>query len=135
MSASRYPFRMAGDIPVVTAPDEIDITTAGQLRAVLLEWQTQGFTTVVVDLTGTQFCDSTGLRELVWAHKRAVADGGGLRLVTPAEGVFARIFTVTGLDGIVPHYATLQQALAQATDTAARFCSPGCRVSARQDGS
>jgi anti-anti-sigma regulatory factor len=34
----------------------------------------------VVDLTGTQFCDSAGLRELVWAHKRTVADGG-LRLV------------------------------------------------------
>lgn len=61
---------------MVAAPAEIDTTTAGQLRAVLFEWQTQGYTTVVVDLTGTQFCDSTGLRELVWAHKRAVADGG-----------------------------------------------------------
>src|SRR5207237_1772817 len=113
--ATGYPFQMAGGVPVIAAPDEIDTTTAGQLRAVLFEWQTQGYTTVVVDLTGTQFCDSTGLRELVWAHKRAVADGGGLRLVIPAEGAFARIFTVTGLDGIVPRYATVQQALAPGT--------------------
>jgi anti-sigma B factor antagonist len=116
---------MAGGVPVVAAPAEIDTTSAGQLRAVLFEWQTQGYTTVVVDLTGTQFCDSTGLRELVWAHKRAVADGGGLRLVTRAEGAFARIFTVTGLAGILPRYQTVQQALGQAPATTARRPSRG----------
>jgi len=125
MPTTRYPFQMADGIPVVTAPTEIDITTAGQLRAVLFNWQNQGYITVVVDLTSTQFCDSTGLRELVWAHKRAVADGGGLRLVVPAEGAFARIFTVTGLDGIVPRYATQEQALAQAPTTTARRPCPG----------
>jgi hypothetical protein len=49
---------MTGGVPVVTAPAEIDITTAGQLRAMLTEWATRGHTTVVVDLTGTQFCVS-----------------------------------------------------------------------------
>jgi anti-sigma B factor antagonist len=118
--ASEYPLQMGGNVPVVTAPAELDTTTAGQLRAILLQWQNQGYTTVVVDLTGTQFCDSAGLRELVWAHKRAVADGGGLRLVTPAEGAVARIFTVTGLDGILPRYTTLAQALAQRPAAPAR---------------
>ena len=110
---------------MVAALAEIDTTTAGQLRAVLFEWQTQGYTAVVVDLTGTQFCDSTGLRELVWAHRRAVAGGGGLRLVTRAEGAVARIFTVIGLDGILPRYQTVQQALGQAPATAARRPSRG----------
>src|SRR5262249_38349559 len=77
MSATKYPFQMVGGVPVVTAPPEIDATTVGQLRAILLEWHTRGHTTVVVDMTGTLFCDSAGLRELVWAHKRGVADGGG----------------------------------------------------------
>jgi anti-sigma B factor antagonist len=113
MPAAEYSVQMAGGVPVVTAPTEIDTTTAGQLRAVLAEWQSQGHTTVIVDLTGTQFCDSAGLRELVVAHKRAVADGGGLQLVIPTEGVFLRIFTATGLDGIIPHFVTLGQALVQ----------------------
>jgi hypothetical protein len=65
-----------------------------------------------VDLTGTRFCDSAGLRELMTAHKRAVADGGGLRLVTLADGAFVRIFTIIGLDSIIPHFPTLNQALA-----------------------
>jgi hypothetical protein len=34
MSASRYPFQMAGRVPVVLAPAEIDLTTVG-LRLVI----------------------------------------------------------------------------------------------------
>ncbi len=113
MSVSKYPFQMAGGVPVVTAPAEIDATTAGQLRAILLEWHTRGHAAVVVDMTGTQFCDSAGLRELVRAHKRARAEGGELRLVLPADGAVPRVFTVTGLDRLIPHFTALEQALAQ----------------------
>jgi anti-sigma B factor antagonist len=104
---------MAGGVPVVTAPAEIDTTTAGQLRAILLEWHARGHATVVVDMTGTRFCDSAGLRELVQAHKRAVAEGGELRLVLPADGAVPRVFTFTGLDRLIPRFAALGQALAQ----------------------
>ena len=113
MPATGYMFQMAGGVPVVTAPAEIDITTAGGLRAILAEWHARGLTTMVVDLTATRFCDSAGLQELVRAHKRAVADGGGLRLVIPADAALLRVFDVTGLDGIIPHFATMTQALAQ----------------------
>lgn len=67
---------------------------------------------MVVDLSGTVYCDLAGLQELEVAHERAVADGGGLRLVTPAGGAFLRIFTVTGC--VIPAFGTVQEALAQA---------------------
>jgi anti-sigma B factor antagonist len=120
MSATRYPNQMVGGVPVVTAPAEIDTTTAGQLRAILVEWHTRGHVTVVVDMSGTQFCDSAGLRELVRAHKRARAEGGELRLVIPADGAVPRIFTFTGLDRLIPHFAALGQALAQVPAAAGR---------------
>jgi anti-sigma B factor antagonist len=107
-------FLMAGGVPVVTAPDQIDIATAGQLRAMLTGWAARGHTTLVVDLTGTQFCDSAGLSVLVRAHKQALDQGGGLRLVLPASGAMVRVFTLTGLDHVIPHFASLEQALAQA---------------------
>src|SRR5215472_15192831 len=66
MPATGYPFQMAGGMPVVTAPSGIDATTVSELRAILFEWLSRGHTTVVVDLTATQFCDSAGLRELAW---------------------------------------------------------------------
>jgi anti-anti-sigma factor len=63
------PFRLVGGVPVVTAPAEIDVATSGQLRAALAEWAACGHTTLVVDMTGTRFCDSTGLNALVRVHK------------------------------------------------------------------
>jgi anti-anti-sigma factor len=113
MPAAGYPVQMAGGVPVVTAPAEIDITTSGQLQAVLSEWRTRGHATVVVDMTDTQFCDSAGLMELVRAHRQAVAHGGGLRLVISADTAILRVFTLIGLDRVIPRFASLEQALAQ----------------------
>lgn len=119
MAGAEYPFQMIGGLPVVTVPAEIDITTSAQLRATLSRWHSRGCDTVVVDLTGTVYCDMAGLHELELAHKRAAADGGGLRLVTPADGPFMRIFTVTGDDRVIPAFDTVQHALAQLSTAAA----------------
>jgi anti-sigma B factor antagonist len=113
MPASEYPCQMIGDVPVVTAPAEIDATTSDQLRAILLEWHSRGHTAVVVDLTRTQYCDSAGMGELLRGHKRAAADGGGLWLVVRPDGAFMRVFSILGLHLTIPHFATLDQALAQ----------------------
>jgi anti-sigma B factor antagonist len=130
-------FQMAGGMPVVTAPAEIDVTTAGQLRAMLAAWATRGHTTVVVDMTGTQFCDSSGLTVLVRAHKQALAEGGELRVVLPASGPVLRIFTLTGLDGVIAHFTGLEQALAQVPDGRVRprgpRPSPGMRSRAERN--
>jgi anti-anti-sigma factor len=104
---------MVSGVPVVTAPPELDITTADQLRAVLLDTAARGHATAVVDLTGTRFCDSYGLHTLLRAHKLAQADGGELRLVTPADGIVPRIFALTCLGTLIPCFASLEEALAQ----------------------
>ena len=102
-------------MPVVAAPAEIDVTTAGQLRGLLLEAAAAtGRPTAVVDLTGTEFCDSSGLHTLLRAHNRAVAEGGGLRLVVPPDGVVRRVLSLTGLDLLLPCFSSLAEALAPA---------------------
>ena len=108
-----YPIKMTSGVPVVTAPAEIDITTADRLRLVLLETAAHGHTTVVVDMTRTQFCDSAGLSVLVRAHKRALEEGGELRLVIPDGGAVFRIFTLTSLYRFIPRFGSLQEALLQ----------------------
>jgi anti-sigma B factor antagonist len=125
VSATGYPFQMVGGVPVVATPTEIDMTTVGQLRAILSDWLIRGQTTVVVDMTGTRFCDCAGLRELVLAHQRAAREGGGLRLVIPADGVVLRVVTVTGLDGLIPRFTALERALAQVPAAPARTLRPG----------
>src|SRR5690349_21261720 len=102
---------MVGGVPVVAGPAEIDVTTAEELRAVLLDSATPGRATVVVDLSQTTFCDSAGLHTLLRAHKRALTEGGELRLVVPPYGAVQRILTLTGLEGIFPCYPSLAEAL------------------------
>lgn len=112
MSDAGFPVEMIQGVPVVTAPVEIDVTNAGRLRIALLESAAGGHATFVVDMTGTGFCDSAGLNVLVLAHKRALAEGGELRLVIPAVAVL-RAFAITGVDTVIPHFPTLEEALAQ----------------------
>jgi anti-sigma B factor antagonist len=107
---NRYPLMVNG-VPVVEASEEIDICNAEQLRMVLLEACSGGRATVVVDMTRTRYCDSSGFSVLVGVHKRALAEGGGLRLVIPDGSRVARIFTVIGLGRFIPRFASLDQAL------------------------
>ena len=115
-----FPVQMVGGVPVVAAPEEIDITNADRLRAALLEAAVHGHGRFVVDMTRTRFCDTAGLHALVAAHKRTRTEGGQVvLLVVPGTGVL-RIFAITGLDRVIPYAASLEEALAQMPD--ARLC-------------
>ena len=110
MPDNRYPLMING-VAVVSAPAEIDAANAGQLRAVLLEAGRRGHGRVVVDMTGTRYCNSAGFSALVAAHRWALAEGGGLRLVIADGSRVLRIFTVIGLVRFIPRFARLEQAL------------------------
>ena len=110
MPEASFPVEVISGVPVVTAPEEIDITNAAGLRAALLEAAAHGSRTLVVDMAQTQFCDSAGLNVLVRAHKRARAEDGELLLVICAAAVL-RIFAVTGIDHLIPNFPNLEQAL------------------------
>jgi anti-sigma B factor antagonist len=106
----RFPVELVSGVPVVAAPEEIDITNAPDLRSALLQTAAGGPGTLVADLTRTRFCDSSGLHTLLAAHKRVQADGGELRLVTPAAAVL-RVFAITGIDRMIPNFTSLDDAL------------------------
>ena len=76
-------FEVVSGVPVVAAPQEIDITNAEALRSVLLEAAAHGHGTLVADMTVTRFCDSSVMHTLLSAHKRIQAEGGELLLVIP----------------------------------------------------
>jgi anti-sigma B factor antagonist len=111
MPEARLPVEVVRGMPVVTAPEEIDINNAAALRAALLEAAAHGRGAMVADMSRTQFCDSAGLHVLVRAHKRAQAEGGELLLVVPAITVL-RIFEITGIDRMIPNFPSLEDALA-----------------------
>jgi anti-sigma B factor antagonist len=117
MPDDRFPVEMVGGVPVVAAPDEIDITNAEALRSALIKAAANGNSTLVVDMTRTRFCDSSGLHTLIAAHKRAGAEGRQVLLVIPSTPVL-RVFALTAMDRVIPNFTSLAEALAQAPATA-----------------
>jgi anti-anti-sigma factor len=113
MPDARFPVEVVRGVPVVAAPEEIDITNAEALRSALLTAAADGYRTLVVDMTRTRFCDSSGLHALIAAHKRAGAEGREVLLVIPSTAVL-RVFALTGMDTVIPNFTSLAEALAQA---------------------
>jgi anti-sigma B factor antagonist len=106
----RYLRKMIDGVPVMATPPEIDVTTAEQLRAVLLAATENRYRTLVVDMTRTRFCDSAAVHALIAAHKRVLAEGGELRLVVPADGAVHRVLTLLGIDHFIHCFANLEEA-------------------------
>jgi len=113
MPEASFAIEVVGSAHVVVTPEEIDVTNAAALRRALLTASARGRGTLVVDMSGTQFCDSSGINVLVRAHERAKADGGELLLVLPATTVL-RVFRITGIDRVIPNFSSLEEAFAQA---------------------
>lgn len=96
---------------VVTVSGEIDLATQGQLRAKLNDLVVAGHVDLVLDLSGVDFVDSTGLGALIGTRRRVHAFHGSLALVIPNEAVM-KVFTITGLEKVFDIHDTLEAALA-----------------------
>ena len=103
---------VVGGVLVVVAPEEIDITNAEALRLALLEAAASGPGPLVVDMTRTRFCDSSGPHVLFAAHERAQAEGREVLLVIPSA-IVLRVFAFTGVDRMIPNFTSLAEALAR----------------------
>jgi anti-anti-sigma factor len=81
---------------VVTVVGEVDLATAaelgGELRSAL-----QRAGSVVVDVGGMSFIDSSGLNTLVHAH-RAAEESGGRFLVRRPTPMFSKLLHITRLE-------------------------------------
>jgi anti-sigma B factor antagonist len=100
--------RLDRDVPVITVQGEIDVATAPQLRECLHGVIAQGSSTVVLDLLGVTFLDSTALGVLVGALKRCRELGGELHVVV-ADARIRKIFEITGLDRVFPIVEALEE--------------------------
>lgn len=80
---------------LVTVSGELDMATAPQLTTVLAEQSAKGGV-VVLDMTGLEFIDSTGIAVVVRAVHESRRDGFDLRL-TPAGNDVMRAFELCDL--------------------------------------
>lgn len=84
---------------VVTVTGELDLSQAERLGERLDPLITPG-AVVALDATGLTFMDSTGLRMLLRATKRAADRGAGFRLVAPQAAVL-RVLELSGTTSVI----------------------------------
>jgi anti-sigma B factor antagonist len=113
VSDASFPLTVRDGMAIVTTPAEIDISNAGQLRGALLAAAAEHQPVMILDMTATEFCDSTGLNVLVRAYQQAERDAVQMRLVVRGPAL-RRILAVTGVGGLFPLYESLTTALAPA---------------------
>jgi anti-anti-sigma factor len=76
---------------------ELDVFTAPRLRSALREAQPASDETLVLDLRGVTFLDSSGLAVILGAHEAAARDGGRpVKIAVKGSGPVEALFETIG---------------------------------------
>lgn len=99
-----------GDLHTVKVLGELDQATAPELRSALAKaFENEG--SVLIDLTGCEFIDSTGLSLLVEAKRRLGDDRRRFGVCCPHQDV-RRMLELTGIDKAVGLFDSRDEAFA-----------------------
>jgi anti-sigma B factor antagonist len=109
MAAEDYKITRTGSRAVITLPVELDAMNADETRDALLSAAGDGVTTLIIDMSATTFCDSSGVHAVISAYRQAAQAGTEVRLVVTTV---RRVFRLIGADQVMPTYPTLVAALA-----------------------
>lgn len=102
--------RLTDTMGIIRLTGEVDIYTAPEFKQTMLELLEGGAVSLVVDLSGVTFIDSTALGVLIGGVRRVRGAGGGMALVVTSRPV-QRVLAITGLDRVFTMHETLQAAL------------------------
>jgi anti-sigma B factor antagonist len=91
---------LGDDLVVVVVRSDVDLSEAGELRAVLNDACTGPHRTVAVDLSEVHFIGSTGMGVLAEVHRRLADEGRHLVVVEPSEAI-RQAFAIAGLDHVL----------------------------------
>jgi anti-sigma B factor antagonist len=100
------------DILVVRVDEKrVDASRAPQFKDEITRRIEAGHTRLVLDLSGVDFVDSSGLGAIVACLKR-LGPRGDLA-IAGAKGAVSRLFTLTRMDKVFPLHDTVDAAVAQ----------------------
>ncbi len=100
-----------GDFVTLAVRGELDAATAPKLKSKLVELVGEVHHSIVLDLGGVDFIDSSALGVILSAWKLMRSQDGNLVIVSPHSRI-TRIFEITGLTLSISVQATAEQALA-----------------------
>lgn len=93
---------------VIEAYGEIDIASAGELRAMIDSSLGIGVDRLIVDLSGIRFMDSSGLNVLIGTARQLGPGSFGVVVSLPS---IRKILAVTGIDNVIPVFDSVAEAV------------------------
>jgi anti-sigma B factor antagonist len=90
---------------------EADVTNSDALRDLLEAEVAKQPRTLIIDLSGLRFMDSSALHVLLRANRAMDRQGGVLALASPREAV-AKMLRLTAADQLIPVYSSVGEATA-----------------------
>jgi|SRR5580692_760489 anti-sigma B factor antagonist len=95
---------------LISVEGDLDLSTAPQLKWMLVDSLEAGHDQLVLDLSLSTFMDSTALGVLIGVNRSL--DVGGRMAIACARKDLLHIFELSGMDGAFAIFATLGEALA-----------------------
>ncbi|MEX1142046.1 MAG: STAS domain-containing protein [Thermoleophilaceae bacterium] len=89
---------LRGAARVVAVAGELDISSVARIRQALDDAIAERPEELVLDLSGLEFCDSSGIHLVVETNERAAQDGIHFSIVRPT-GPAWRVFEVCRIEG------------------------------------
>jgi anti-sigma B factor antagonist len=96
-------------VAVIRGEGRLNMVSAPRLRSAVADAIEAGRPRIVVDLSGVEFMDSSGLGALVGCLKTTRQAGGDLRIAAPSEQV-VMVLQLSNLDRILTSYASAADA-------------------------
>ncbi len=104
-----HTIREEGGVIIAALTGDVDLESSPKAREVLLECVAKK-TTVLADLSGVNYIDSSGIASLVEAFQKAKSGGGGFALAAVSETAM-RVLELARLDKVFKIYPTVDDGI------------------------
>ena len=96
---------LSENITLIELFDRVDTFSTPAIKENFQNLFNQGAKNIIVDLSKTQFLDSSGLAVLIQLLKRSKEVGGNVKIIAPENENVQRIFQLTQFDKVFEMYS------------------------------
>jgi anti-anti-sigma factor len=112
-SLEQVQLEQRGDFVVAHVSGEVDLSNATAVTTRLIEATPNSAAALVLDLSGTRYLDSSGVRMLFELAHRLRNRGQKLELVVPDDSNVKRVLLMTEVERVVPMSTSVEAAVGE----------------------
>lgn len=95
---------------IKTGVEKLDTTVAPSLKSDLVLLNSEGEKNIIIDLSATRYCDSSGLSAILVAN-RLCKNAGGSLIITGLQEPVMNLISISQLDSILDIVDTLENSI------------------------